>query len=506
MKIRKGNDTLLKKIKEKTNKKTVIGTVLIFISVLIITSILWSDRTFSVKTVSQIIFHLKVPMEGTDNGIYLDWFILCVPISLLITIILDIIIFTVHKSFKNKKDITKYFYKIGVACISIALVFTMGSYHVFEYVLSMNQTTSIYDDYYVEPKTANISFPNEKRNIIHIYLESIENTYFDTSIGGAKKTDYMPELGQLAKENINFSNTDKIGGALTLDGTQWTIASMVSQSAGIPLSLPLTSKSYDKKASFMPGVYGIGEVLQKNNYNQKIIMGSDASFALTSNFYQQHGNYSVSDYYAAIKEERIPEDYLVFWGYEDKKLFEFAKDDITKLASKSQPFNMEMVTIDTHTPDGYLCEDCPTTSKVQYDNVIACQSKQVFDFIEWVKQQSFYQNTTIVITGDHNSMASKYFTDIDPKYVRTPYNVIINSAIESTNTKNRQFSTIDLYPTILASMGAMIEGERLGLGTNLFSNKKTLIEELGFDKVNEEIQKKSFFYDEVLLGNKKLKK
>lgn len=498
-------NSVLKQIKDKMNKKTVIGTVLIFTSVLIVASIIWSNRTFSVKTVSQIIFHLKVPMEGTDNGIYFDWFLLCVPISLIITMLIDLLIINIPRIIKKEILVIKHFYKIGSICLVGSLIYTLISYNVFGYVFAMTQNTDIYEEYYVDPSTTKITFPNEKRNIIHIYLESIENTYLSTSIGGAKKTDYIPELGQLAKDNINFSNTDKIGGSLTLDGTQWTIASMVSQSAGVPLSLPLTSKSYQKESTFMPGVYGIGQVLQDNGYNQEIIMGSDAGFALTSNFYQQHGDYKISDYYMAIKEGRIPEDYLVFWGYEDKKMFEFAKEDITKLAMQQQPFNMEMVTIDSHTPDGYLCEDCPTTSKVQYDNVIACQSKQVSNFVEWVKQQPFYQNTTIVITGDHNSMASKYFSDIDGNYVRTPYNVIINSAIEATNAKNRQFSTMDLYPTILAAMGASIEGDRLGLGTNLFSSKKTLIEELGFDVVNKEIQQKSSFYDGVLLGNKNKK-
>ena len=44
--------------------------IILFIVMLVIFSILWGNRTFSVKTLNQIIFHLKVPMEGTDNGIY----------------------------------------------------------------------------------------------------------------------------------------------------------------------------------------------------------------------------------------------------------------------------------------------------------------------------------------------------------------------------------------------------------------------------------------------------
>ena len=45
-----------------------------------------------------------------------------------------------------------------------------------------------------------------------------------------------------------------------------------------------------------------------------------------------------------------------------------------------------------------------------------------------------------------------------------------------------------------------IEGDRLGLGTNLFSNKKTLIEKVGYDKFNEEISSYSSYYMKHLLN------
>ena len=53
---------------------------------------------------------------------------------------------------------------------------------------------------------------------------------------------------------------------------------------------------------------------------------------------------------------------------------------------------------------------------------------------------------------------------------------------------------MDLFPTILSSMGYSIEGNRLGLGTNLFSSKKTLSEEMGYDEFNLELGKNSRFY------------
>ena len=99
-------------------------------------------------------------------------------------------------------------------------------------------------------------------------------------------------------------------------------------------------------------------------------------------------------------------------------------------------------------------------------------------------------------------MSEKFFDNIDSNYVRTPYNCIINSAVEAKNNKNRSFSTMDMYPTILAAMGAKIEGDRLGLGTNLFSDKQTLMEELGFKTLDNELQKTSNYYNQKILEEK----
>ena len=60
----------------------------------------------------------------------------------------------------------------------------------------------------------------------------------------------------------------------------------------------------------------------------------------------------------------------------------------------------------------------------------------------------------------------------------------------------REYATIDNFPTTLAAMGVEIEGDRLGLGTNLFSDQDTLVERDGLDYVNTELQKASAWMDE----------
>ena len=132
----------------------------------------------------------------------------------------------------------------------------------------------------------------------------------------------------------------------------------------------------------------------------------------------------------------------------------------------------------------------------RYENIYACQSKQVNNFISWCKEQSWFANTTIVLVGDHNTMAVKYTKDIPADYVRTTYNCFINSKVSSNNIKNRQFSHLDMFPTTLAAMGFKVDGNKLALGTNLFSSLPTAIEKYGQAYIEAEVQKSSTFLDE----------
>ena len=140
----------------------------------------------------------------------------------------------------------------------------------------------------------------------------------------------------------------------------------------------------------------------------------------------------------------------------------------------------------------------------------------ITDFVEWCEEQDWYENTTIVLTGDHTTMNNQTFSKEyergynpnEPKEARRIYNAFINA--QPTNNKvietSRTFTTMDYMPTILGALGYDIEGDRLGLGTNLFSETKTLAEEFGLEKLDKEIRKKSPFYNEEFLYQKQIRK
>ena len=80
---------------------------------------------------------------------------------------------------------------------------------------------------------------------------------------------------------------------------------------------------------------------------------------------------------------------------------------------------------------------------------------------------------------------------------RKVYNCFLNAAkAPSISTEGRIFTQLDMFPTILSAMGFEIDGNRLGLGTDLFSETPTLSEELGFDYLSTQLQMQSKFYKE----------
>ena len=387
--------------------------------------------------------------------------------------------------------------------VSFIIISPLLSYKLInldEYVKNQKSSSKIFEEYYVNPKEVNIEFPDKKRNLIYIFVESLESTNTSKENGGIEEVSYIPNLEQLALYNTNFSNTDKIGGALQLNGSGWTAGAMVSQTSGVPLKVSIDANSYSNYGEFLPGVYSLGDVLKDNGYNNYLMMGSDATFGGRKDYFTYHGNYTIYDYVYAKENGLIDKDYNVWWGYEDKKLFKFAKDKLLEISKYDEPFNFTMLTADTHFVDGYLDESCSKVFDSQYANSFNCSDSMIYDFINWITKQDFYDNTTIIITGDHLTMQSGFY-EVGDNYDRTVYNVFLNSEVEPIKAKERLFTSVDMYPTTLASLGVKIEGDRLGLGVNLFSSEQTLSEKLGFNYFYDELEKKSFFYDNELLGN-----
>lgn len=497
----------------KKRISNIILGFIILITLLLFFSSQWVITTFGGVTTEEIIFNLSVPQVGANTKVIIDFIFNTIVLSIFLSYILYVIIvkdkniaLEVDIKFKKihfKKEIFpfnnlfKFFIVLLGFCFSFYYSFNKTG--LFEYIENQRKISNLFEEEYVEPLDTSITFDNEKRNLIYIFAESMETSYTTLENGGTQKYNLIDGLTQLSNSYITFSNSEKLGGLLEVPGTTWTVAGMVSQTSGLPLKMNVAGSFYRKYKTFLPSAYTLGDVLNENGYNQEIIMGSEASYAGRKNYFKSHGNYKIYDLNTAIKNGKMTRDDIVWWGFDDRMLFEIAKEEALKLAAEGSSFNLTLLTADTHAEDGYLSDECDIKYDEKYSNVISCSSDLILEFVKWVQLQDFYENTTIIIVGDHLSMDYDFFNGMDPSLVRTIYNVFINSAVSTEDYKNRTITSMDLYPTTLAAMGASIEGDRLGLGTNLFSDKPTIAELYGIDTFRDELEKKSVFYNERFL-------
>ena len=453
--------------------------------------------TWNNLTMDELVFHLTAPLEGTNEEMVWQFLDVCVAPAALV-LILVVILFIVSRKRK------RYYVIMGTGIIVPLIMSCRSVYGAWDqldagdYVKNQGTYSTFIDDYYVNPKDVEIVFPQQKRNLIYIFLESMETTFADQENGGAFRKNVIPELTELAQEYEDFSGESTgLNGGYSMPGTTWTVGAMFAHTSGLPLNISISNNYMDTQDSFFSGIATLGDILDEEGYSQTLLIGSEAKFGGRELYFTEHGRFDIEDYVYALEEEMLPEDYRVWWGYEDQKLFRFAKDKLKELADQEEPFNLTILTADTHFEDGYLCERCPERYKDNYSNVMACSSSQVNEFIEWVKKQDFYEDTAIVLVGDHPTMDSDFCKDVDSGYIRKVYTSFINSAVEVQNDTNRNYTTFDMFPTALAAMGAEIEGDRLGLGTNLFSTVQTLTERVGIETEKKELEKKSKLMEEI---------
>lgn len=483
--------------------RKILAAVLVFAGVLCIVMTNWGKAEYGDLPIDQGLITFLSPTTGSGQGDFLAVYEGPLVLVLLAVTVFASLVFPLfsHGSIYRIAGLTA-----AAALFLGGAVYAVHQFRLLDLYTAYLQESTIIDDNYVDPRTAHIQFPEKKRNLIHIYLESMENSYMSKDMGGFMDENLIPELTELAGEGYNFSHLPEgPGGPQSAVGTTWSVASMVNMSTGLPMKLPTDHNAYHREDSFLPGAWTLGDILAQQGYEQTLMFGADADFGGLSTYFQTHGNFNIKDYQYARKTGLIPEDYFVWWGFEDDKLFDFAKDELTRLSQTGKPFHFVMENADTHRPDGYLSPHADTPYPNQYANVVAYSSAQVAEFVRWIQKQPFYDNTTVVIIGDHLSMESNFFKfyDFDKDYHRSQYHVILNPAPGTVPKSdkvfhNRTYANFDMFPTILSSLGATYDGQRLGIGTNLFSGEKTLFEEYGFKKADHELAKKSQLYNEKI--------
>jgi phosphoglycerol transferase len=471
----------------------------------ILCAITWLKKQFAQVEFEEILYYATTPLKGAHlniTGIVISDIILK---SLFIA--LSIVVFLgsdITVQFQFRLNIAKLMTKLRRGAIpifsgiflAVSLFVTAKQLDVFRYLKRfVGSYSNFYETHYINPQDVTFSFPEKKKNLLVIIVESLETAYMNTSDGGAFSEDIIPHIRGLGEKNINFTHTQGIGGAKQLPGTGGTVAGIVSYFSGLPLTLPINGNSYGVYTDkFMPGAVCLGDILEQHGYRNYFILGSDSDFGGRDDYFYTHGKTTIWDYNYFKEAGSIPKDYLVWWGFEDRKLYQFAKEKLLDCA-KTAPFFLTILTVDTHPVDGYLDTLAEERYNSQFKNVLYNMDKQLAEFIAWCQTQDFYRDTTIVILGDHLYQDVTVFPLAEKTENRYVFNIFINSELSGDFTKNRKFSHFDIFPTLLDSIGVTYNAKGLGLGRKMSAGEKTLLELNDEEDLNNALVTKSKLYE-----------
>ncbi len=308
-----------------------------------------------------------------------------------------------------------------------------------------------------EPAAQPLPRPGKAKNLVLIYVESLEATYGRTQVWGRDLLLPLRGLG-----GVSFSDYRPA------PGTQWTIAGIVGTQCGVPLKIysqqDVRQGSSGGRA-FLPGATCLGDILQRHGYQNVFLGGAPLSFAGKGKFLADHG-YAVAYGREEWVREGVDKDAVGEWGLYDDQLFARARTKLAQLHASGQRFNLTLLTLDMHNPHGFRSPACIKRGLRSFEDIVECISHQTADFVRVIRQEGYLKDTNVVIVGDHLAVSNPVFDALRKIHDRRIYNQFISDDSPVKNTE--EILPYDLYPSILEFIGFSVPNGRLGLGHSAF--------------------------------------
>jgi len=280
------------------------------------------------------------------------------------------------------------------------------------------------------------------KNLVLIYLESIEKIYTENSIFPL----LTPSISDLMEEGITFNEF------VQTQGTGSTIAGIFASQCGTPLLLESMMSSNDiMSGGYFQNAICLGDILRQAGYYQVYMGGGKIDFAGKSSFLLSHGYNDIKGF-DELKFELNHQNYRTGWGLYDDTLFELAAGEYSRLADRGQPFNLTLLSLDTHRP-GMPSRSCIPYTKINNSilNAVHCTDQLLMKFINTISSHPSYKNTIVAIITDHLTMRSVVAKYYPKDYKRRLLFIIMNTAEQFNH--NGLITHMDVAPTLLSALG-----------------------------------------------------
>lgn len=312
----------------------------------------------------------------------------------------------------------------------------------------------------------------ENKNILIVQLESVQEFVAHKTINGREIT---PNLNKFLDENIEFTNMHMQSYSSTADSEYTMITSTYPMENGMSFSKYFLN-TYDN-------IFGM---FNNKDYYTSYMHGNVASFWNRGNFYSR------MDLNDAVFLDKFENQSEMVSGYLSDELF--YKQAVEKIEKQEQPFMTFLVSSSSHTAfdlpgledrNRKITIDVGKYKDTFFGNYLEAMNYADYAFgilIDELKQSGLYEDTAILVFGDHNGLSmydeemqdfliesGSNLTDIDLKlnYTRVLCGMKI-PGVEKHIRIDKVINKLDLKPTF-AYLCNLEDG--FSLGTNIFENK-----------------------------------
>ena len=318
----------------------------------------------------------------------------------------------------------------------------------------------------------------KNKNLILLYVESLENTFSNDKI---------------FDRNLNQPLEEKLGKSLfsikQAPGTGWTTAGMVSSQCGMPIASFMGNSLGRRDAPVFSNLTCISDILADYGYQQTFFVGPDLKFSGMDKFYLEHGfqeAYGKDELFKKLDKQ----EFGTGWGGgpNDDIVLDAALEKIKINQKDQRNFNVTIITTDNHAPDGILSPRCKTENlDTKLAEVVLCTNRAIKTFIERLEEINVFENTVLVVMGDHKFMGDLGTSERD---IYFNYYGANTKQLEATIFELTHF---DVFPTLLRLI-LNIEVDQAHLGHSIFSKNLSGYKELREYIFGNEFLKFSQFY------------
>ncbi|MBE6626159.1 MAG: LTA synthase family protein [Ruminococcaceae bacterium] len=330
----------------------------------------------------------------------------------------------------------------------------------------------------------------EGRNVIIIQVEALQNFVIGAYYEGQELTSNLNKL--IHGDSFYFANYYyQIGGGNTADAEFHVNNSLFAPESNAAY-MQYPDNTY----------YGLPYLLKDEGYS-----GAYAYHGYIGSFWNREYAYPNQGFDDYISLEDFEENDVFGMGLSDRQLF---TQSMEMLKTYEEPFYAFYITLSSHYPYGIPLEERQITLKPEdeqtlfglYIQSVNYADRCIGEFIEMLKEADMYDNTILVIYGDHYALgntdsnnATRFRELTGRKYtLYDMFNVplIINvPGMEHNETVNTAGGHIDVLPTLLYLLG-ITNDKAVMFGQNLIEA------EVGFVCQQTHMSAGSFINNEVL--------